>query len=222
MASRLFAFKAGSPMSEQQAIYWTNERRKLSDLVPWPRNPRQIKIDQAQRLVESLDEFNQVETFAIGPQNEVYNGHQRLAAWADKYGPDLEIDVRVSSRPLSEKEREKLTIFLHKGAAGEWNFDVLSEWDVPDLLKWGFKAYELGIAGDAIDPNEEWEGMPEFEQEGIKPIKELTVKFLTEADFNTFRELIDQNISIESHRSIWYPAQNWEQTSAKIAYVNEP
>jgi len=207
-------------MSEQQAIYWTNERRKLSDLVPWPRNPRQIKADQAQRLVESLDEFNQVETFAIGPQNEVYNGHQRLAAWADKYGPDLEIDVRVSSRPLSEKEREKLTIFLHKGAAGEWNFDVLSEWDVPDLLKWGFKSYELGLAGDNIDYEKEWEGMPEFEQEDLSAIKTIKVNFATIADIDVFSELVGQKIT-ERTRSIWYPKAELLSQTNKV-YQDEP
>ena len=207
-------------MSEQQAIYWTNERRKLSDLVPWPRNPRQIKADQAQRLVESLDEFNQVETFAVGPQNEVYNGHQRLAAWADKYGPDLEIDVRVSSRPLSEKEREKLTIFLHKGAAGEWNFDVLSEWDVPDLLKWGFKSYELGLAGDNIDYEKEWEGMPEFEQEDLSAIKMIKVNFATIADMDTFSDLVGQKIT-ERTRSIWYPKAELLSQTNKV-YQDEP
>ena len=207
-------------MSESQEIYWTNERRKLRDLIPWPRNPRQIKADQAKRLVESLDEFNQVETFAIGPQNEVYNGHQRLAAWADKYGPDLEIDVRVSSRPLSEKEREKLTIFLHKGAAGEWNFDVLSEWDVPDLLKWGFKSYELGIQGENIDYEKEWEGMPEFEQEDLSAIKMIKVNFATIADMDTFSDLVGQKIT-ERTRSIWFPKAELLSQTNKV-YQDEP
>lgn len=40
-------------------ITWTNERRKLRDLIPWPRNPRQIKTDQAKRLAESFDTFGQ-------------------------------------------------------------------------------------------------------------------------------------------------------------------
>src|SRR5512139_4143682 len=143
-------------------ITWTNERRKLSDLIPWPRNPRQIKTDQAKRLVESFDEFGQVETIAIGPGNEVYNGHQRLNVLAQKYGKDYEVEVRVSSRLLSEKEREKLTIFLHKGAAGDWDFDALAnEFELDDLLEWGFRQYELGIPIDPNDPNKEWEGMPE-------------------------------------------------------------
>lgn len=35
-------------------IVWRNERRKLRELIPWPRNPRQINKQQAQRLAQSL------------------------------------------------------------------------------------------------------------------------------------------------------------------------
>lgn len=132
-------------MSNTDRIIWTNARRKLKDLVPWERNPRQIKTDQAKRLVQSFEEFGQVETIAIGPNNEIYNGHQRLKVLMDKYGPEYEVEVRVSSRPLTEKEREKLTVYLHKGAAGEWDWDVLSNWNTPDLLEWGFEPFELSI-----------------------------------------------------------------------------
>ena len=128
-------------------ITWTNEKRKLSELIPWPRNPRQIKGPEVKRLQESLAEFGQVEPIACGPDNELYNGHQRLKSWAAKYG-DIEIEVRVSSRPLTEKEREKLTVYLHKGAAGEWDFDTLSEWDTEDLLSWGFSPDDLQIVPD--------------------------------------------------------------------------
>jgi hypothetical protein len=131
-----------------EPITWTNEKRRLSQLIPWPRNPRQIKGAEVARLQESLKEFGQVEPVAVGPGNELYNGHQRLKSWAAKYG-DIEIDVRVSSRPLTEKEREKLTVFLHKGAAGEWDFEMLAnEFEVPELLEWGFEAKELGFIVD--------------------------------------------------------------------------
>ena len=61
---------------KDNGITWTNEKRKLSELIPWPRNPRQIKKDQVVRLQESLEEFGQPEMIAIGPGNEIYNGHQ--------------------------------------------------------------------------------------------------------------------------------------------------
>ena len=131
-------------------INWTEQRKRLGDLTPWPRNPRQIKSPQAKRLLQSVQEFGQVETLAIGPDGDIYNGHQRLAVLMERYGPDYEVDVRVSSRPLSEKEREKLTVYLHKGAAGEWDFDTLAnEFEVSDLIEWGFEAGELGLLPDA-------------------------------------------------------------------------
>jgi len=92
-----------------EPITWTNDKRKLSDLTPWQRNPRQIREDEARRLAESLDEFGQIQTIAIGPDNEILDGHQRQLVWAasEKFGPDQVVDVRVASRPLTEKEREK-------------------------------------------------------------------------------------------------------------------
>ena len=151
-------------------ITWTNEQRKLSDLIPWPRNPRQIKTDQAKRLVESFDEFGQVETIAIGPGNEVYNGHQRLNVLASKYGKDYLVEVRVASRALTEKEREKLTIFLHKGAAGEWDFDTLAnEFELDDLLDWGFEKSDVGIA--ATSDGFDFSALPD---EDRAPFRQMT------------------------------------------------
>jgi hypothetical protein len=135
-------------------------------------------------LQESLDEFGQPETIAIGPGNEIYNGHQRLKSWADKFG-DIDVDVRVANRALTEKEREKLTVFLHKGAAGEWNFDVLAnEFEVDDLLDWGFEKAELDIDLWSIDDDDDSYTRnieaPIYEIKGEKPeLKDLYDKTRT-------------------------------------------
>lgn len=165
-------------------LTWTNEQRRLGDLIPWPRNPRQIKKDQARRLKDSFETFGQVETIAIGPANEVYNGHQRLNVLMAEHGPEYAVDVRVSSRALTEKEREKLTVYLHKGAAGEWNFDTLSEWDVPDLLEWGFDEKELGIGFDVPEPEPQKE--PELKAECLIEI------YCGKSDMDVFRATLDE------------------------------
>jgi len=126
-------------LNSKQQMFWTNEKRKLSDLKPWERNPRQIKDKQAKLLAESFSDFGQVETIAISANGDIYNGHQRLSVLAGKYGMDYEVDVRVSSRDLTEKERERLTVYLHRGATGEWSWDELANWDMSDLLTWGFE-----------------------------------------------------------------------------------
>lgn len=135
-------------MAKKKAITWTNERRKLSDLIPWERNPRTINNAQAERLVDSVETFGQVETLAVDCSNNILNGHQRASVLAGQYGMDYEVDVRVASRELTERERQQLTVYLHKGAAGEWVFDDLLTWDHSDLITWGFDAEELNISFD--------------------------------------------------------------------------
>ena len=178
-------------------ITWTTERRKLSDLIPWPRNPRQITKDQARRLSESLDEFGQVQTIAISPDNQILDGHQRQLVWAasEKWGPDLEVDVRVASRALTEKEREKLAVYLHKGAAGEWNFDVLAnEFELDELLDWGFTEYDFGL--DRVEPedysdlDDELSGLAGYEEENITITvpamhKETVIEWLANGEATT-------------------------------------
>ena len=123
-------------------LTWANERRKLSELVPWDRNPRQIREGEARRLAESLDDFGQIHAIAIDPSGGILDGHQRRNVWAalDRYGPEYAVDVRVASRALSEKERERLIALLHVGAVGDWDWDALSGWDAGELQGWGFDA----------------------------------------------------------------------------------
>jgi len=127
-------------------IIWTNEIRELGSLVPWEDNPRFIEEEERERLAESLDKFGQIQTIAIGPDDEIYDGHQRQMVWGalDRYGPNYLVDVRVASRPLTEEERQQLVIFLHRGTVGKWNWDMLSsKFDSASLLSWGFEKFEL-------------------------------------------------------------------------------
>jgi DNA modification methylase len=129
-----------------EPITWTNSTRKLSELIPWPINPAQIGKDEAKRLEESLAEFGQIQTIAVSPTNEIYDGHQRQTVWgaSRKFGMDYEVDVRVSSRELTEQERKKLVIYLRKGTVGSFDWDILANnFEIPDLLEWGFSEKEL-------------------------------------------------------------------------------
>ena len=63
---------------------------------------------------------------------------------ADEYGLDYVIDVRVASRALTERERQKLTVYLHKGASGDWDWEELANsFDFSDLVLWGFDEDQL-------------------------------------------------------------------------------
>ena len=119
-------------------ITWQPCTVKLSDLRPWADNPRMSTKKQAQLLLDSWTRFGQVQTIAIGPDNEVYDGHQRLSALLTVHGNGYTVDARRCSRALSDEERRALVVTLHAGAVGSWDWDALSGWDAGELQQWGF------------------------------------------------------------------------------------
>jgi DNA modification methylase len=118
-------------------IVWNNIRIKLGDLVPWSRNPKSISKQHATRLLELWDKLGQFQTIAVSPQNDVYDGHQRLNVLMAAHGKDYEVDARQSSRLLTEKEREELVVAAHVGTVGQFDWEQLSGWDAPELIAWG-------------------------------------------------------------------------------------
>ena len=129
-------------------IMWHTEKRKISDLIPTDGNPRQLTDKQYKDLKKSLNKFDLAEIPAINQDNSILAGHMRLKILAELKG-DHEIDVRVPNRPLTKKEAEEYLIRSNKNT-GEWDMDALSNFDVEDLVEWGFEDGELGV-GDSID-----------------------------------------------------------------------
>jgi hypothetical protein len=137
-------------VSKMNTIQWENIRVRLGDLKPWARNPRMSSKAQASRILESFTQFGQVQTIAIGPGNEVYDGHQRLSALLTLHGKEREIDARRSSRALSDGEREKLVVTLHTSATGAYDWDALAGFDA-ELLNNSFTQEVLdGLNRDAL------------------------------------------------------------------------
>jgi len=128
-----------------EKINWHNETRRIRDIVPYVANPRQITDKQAKDLKASLAKFGLADPLIINTNNELIGGHQRKKILESLMGvaPDYEIDVRVPDRELSDKEVEELNIRLNKNT-GQWDFDVLAnEFELPDLIEWGFEADRL-------------------------------------------------------------------------------
>jgi hypothetical protein len=172
---------------------------RLGELVPWERNPRRISEANAARLLNSFDEFGQVEVLAIGPNNELYNGHQRLRTLIERVGPDYEVDARQASRALTEKEREKLTVYLHKGAAGDFDLEaMLRDWNPDELNSWGMPDLNTPDLAEV-----EWTGMPEFDG-SPRAFAKVTVFMSCQEDVDAFAKLTGQPVTVDTV-SIWYP-----------------
>ncbi len=136
-------------------ITWTNDTRRLADLVPWEHNPKRMTRKQADGLRLSIERFGFAVPFLVSPDGDIYDGHQRqtLMGAIREYGPNATVDVRVSSRPLTDDERRELVVRLKQNQAG-WDFDMLPNlYEREELLEWGFEQWETGdiIGVDTMD-----------------------------------------------------------------------
>lgn len=113
--------------TENVGLSWCAVTVRLGDLQPWTRNPRRMRKEQAERLLRSWSELGQFQTIAIGPEGEVYDGHQRLSALLSAYGPDYQVQALQASRALTEAERMRLTLAANN-PVGEWDWAALREW----------------------------------------------------------------------------------------------
>lgn len=112
-------------------IIWRTEKRLVSDLKPYPKNPRKFTKEEKKRLKESIDKFNVADPLIINIDNTVIGGNFRLLILKEKN--IKEVDVRVPSRKLTQKEADELNLRLNKNQ-GDWDISLLSNFD-QDLLK---------------------------------------------------------------------------------------
>jgi len=136
-------------------IDWRTEQRKLTDLAEWTKNPRQLSDRDAEEIKRSIARFGLADPLVVNADNQIIGGHQRkrIMLLMEHYGHDALVDVRIPSRQLTDREAEELAIRLNRNS-GDWNFDTLAnEFDLDDLLDWGFTEHDFELAG--VDFGEE-------------------------------------------------------------------
>jgi DNA modification methylase len=110
------------------------EKKKISDLIPAPYNPRQSTAKQEKHLKESLEKFGLVEPIIFNKQTGyIVGGHFRVRE-LKKLGI-TEIECVIVD--LNEADEKELNIRLNANTGG-WDWDTLAnDWDVVDLEAWG-------------------------------------------------------------------------------------
>ena len=135
-------------------INWTLQQFNIDELTDYYKNPRSLSEKEFKQLKTSLDKFGMIDKPIVNldSANTIIGGHQRkhvLEATGVK-----ECECWVPDRELSDKEVEELNIRLNKNT-GSWDFDVLAnEFELDDLLEWGFDKGELDLdlwAGEPPD-----------------------------------------------------------------------
>jgi DNA modification methylase len=157
------------PMAKQLTIQHIN----INELKPALYNPRKWSDEAAKQLTESIKRFGLVDPIivngAAARKNVVIGGHFRLKIAKDlglKEVPVVYIDI-----PDEAKERE-LNLRLNRNT-GEWDFELLKQFDIDLLLDVGFDDQDLGdIWNDALETDDD-----DFDVEkAVKEAAETTIK----------------------------------------------
>lgn len=144
-------------------LSWHNERRRVNSLIPYEKNPRQISDKQIADLKRSLETFGIVEVPAIGLDNKILAGHQRVKILQLIGKGETMVDVRVPNRPLTKKEFESY-LLASNALGGDWDYSKLKSFDIGLLLEIGFDERHLSAL---------WDGMLEAEDDQFDVEKEI-------------------------------------------------
>ncbi len=125
------------------SLEWHTEQRRVSDLIPWEKNPRRMTDKQAADLRTSLERLNLMSIPVVDLDNTIISGHQRMKIMQILGRGEEVIDVRVPNRKLTDDELKEANLRENKNL-GEWDFDLLSqEFEKTDLINFGFDECEL-------------------------------------------------------------------------------
>ena len=189
---------AGNDEGRLAEITWHNEKRAIRDLIPYEVNPRQITNKQAKDLKASLAKFGIADPLIINTDNMIIGGHQRkkILETLLGYDPDYQIDVRVPDRELSIDEARELNVRLNKNVA-DWDFDILANnFELDDLLDWGFSERDLRLSFSDVMERPELEDMP-GDLPGVSTLK-LWMDFPSNNRFDIPDLLIDKCTDLPS------------------------
>lgn len=149
-------------------LQWKLETRPISSLKNYSKNPRILSKEQAVHLEKSIDKFGLIDKPIINIDGTIIGGHQRIRTI--KKNKNKQIECWVPERILDEKEIEELNIRLNKNT-GDWDWDILAnQWEISDLLEWGFTLEEFDI------PTDIEQVITEDESEILEPPKDPKTK----------------------------------------------
>ncbi len=112
-------------------INWHLEKKKVSELKNWKKNPRTITPEALEELEKSVNALGNFEPLVINTNGTVIAGNQRLRLETKK--GNNEVDVYVPERELTEEEIKKIGVISNRHS-GDWDMDILAN-EFEDILK---------------------------------------------------------------------------------------
>lgn len=153
-----------------KTLSWTVGVRDVKELLPWKENPRKISKIALEKLKEKITKNGFHDVIVIDVDNTILSGNQRKKALM-QLGID-QVYVLIPNRKLNDVERSKIALESNIND-GEWDFEILKEFDLELLNDVGFTEIDLSAIWDnTVSLKEE---SFDIEKE-LKNITETTVK----------------------------------------------
>lgn len=164
-------------------LQWSTEKRKVSDLKSFEKNPRKLSEEQKTQLTASLQKFNLVEIPAIDLDGTLIAGHQRVKILKALGRGDELIDVRVPNRQLTKAEFEEYNLRSNKNT-GDWDNAILKMFDKNVLAESGFSDKEV----EDLFGVDEVKGEVEFTKELLEENNYLVFVFNNVLDWQVAKD----------------------------------
>jgi len=155
-------------MKNNIKLVWHPERRLVSTLKAWSRNPRKITTQKFNQLVERIKSRGFHDVIKIDIDSTILSGNQRKKALL-KLGIK-EVTVLVPNRKLTEEERDAIGLESNIND-GEWNYEGLKSFELGTLADIGFDTDDLGEMWNENINSEDDEFNVEKELKDIKKTK---------------------------------------------------
>lgn len=153
-------------------IAWSVSTVKVSDLIPFEKNPRKHTKEDLERLKRSIQEIGFHTPIHATLKNEIMGGHLRIKALKQ-----LGIEKVFTSKPNVELTEEEFTRVLFEGNTHHGAFDI-------EIIEQEFHGVELEEYGvDAVT-------LKQLNASAPKPKKEIedNGKFMCLLEFDTEAE----------------------------------
>ena len=164
---------------------FTVEMVDINLLKPSEYNPRKLNKQEEQNLDASIDNFGMVEPIiankAPGRENIIIGGHQRF--FRLKKRGWKQVPVHYVEITDIEKERE-LNLRLNRNL-GQWDYNLLSQFDKMQLASVGFSDSEVA----KIFPDEKTEADVEFTEELNEEHNYIVLYFDNQTDWLNLQSL---------------------------------
>ena len=192
--------------------------RRVSDLTPYARNARTHSDAQVAQIAASIKEFGFTQPILLDGENGIIAGHGR---WQAAFKMGMAEVPTIELAHLTDAEKRAYILADNKLALNSgWDEEMLKVElsdlkNVMDLDITGFSPFEVNtIFDEENDVDEEWKGMPEFNQQDKTSFRHVIVHFENNDDVAEFFSIIGQGHT-DKTKSIWYPEQQTMDTESK-------